>query len=415
MSNFVELKEAAKMLGVSPDELVEMRSDGKIRGFRDGTSWKFKTDELERAAAELGGGANQVSDADLARGGNELDESVLVSEQELGESGESTSSTVIGQGDAASASDLAVEGGSGIDSDVTLVPGSGGDSDVSLVPDPGSDKELVSPGSDILGSDIELQTASSGGTGDLKISSSSDTGIGSGDLDMGLDSELALSDDDDVVLSGTGSGSDLSLNSADSGINLGSPTDSGLSLEADSGINLQTPTDSGLSLEEDSLDMGGSSISSLELPEDDDVSLDKAASDSGVKQDEQFMLSPSDEMFTDETDSGSQVIALEDSEAFDQEARGGDQLLAESGLDGQLDSLGAGTPMSPAMMRAGYAAELPEAPYSVWNILGLVLIVLFLSVSGIMMTDILRNMWAWEEGRDLSSSIAEGITKAFGL
>ena len=42
------------------------------------------------------------------------------------------------------------------------------------------------------------------------------------------------------------------------------------------------------------------------------------------------MLSPSDEMFADESDSGSQVIALEDSEAFDQEAMVGVQaLLAE--------------------------------------------------------------------------------------
>jgi hypothetical protein len=50
-----------------------------------------------------------------------------------------------------------------------------------------------------------------------------------------------------------------------------------------------------------------------------------------LKKDEEFLLSPSDEMFTDESDSGSQVIALEDSAAFDQDAArlGQGALLAE--------------------------------------------------------------------------------------
>ena len=138
-----------------------------------------------------------------------------------------------------------------------------------------------------------------------------------------------------MVLSGSGTGSDLSLSAADSGINLSSPTDSGLSLEADSGIQLQSPTDSGLSLEEEPLDLGGSSISSLELPEDEEVvELDDSDVGEPVQKDEEFLLSPSDEMFIDESDSGSQVIALEDSEAFDQDAatmvpaEGGQALLA---------------------------------------------------------------------------------------
>ena len=40
--------------------------------------------------------------------------------------------------------------------------------------------------------------------------------------------------------------------------------------------------------------------------------------------------------------------------------------------------------MGPA---AAYAsAELPEAPYSIWNIMGLVLILIFLSLTGVLMT-----------------------------
>lgn len=570
MAKFLELNEAAQLLGVTPDKLVEMRSNGDIRGFRDGASWKFKEDELERAKEEMaadglddtlnlaGDGSSELGFADAE---NEDDESILVTEEELGQSGDQTSSTIIGKkgsdepadsdlkltegspgsdltladgsdlalGSESGGSDLAfvadegsdltLDGGSGIDSavvpheptagssivgvgpekdssvvggektkkdssvvgdssaegssvlaydesaagssvigetgssvisggapgdsgsssDVTLVPGVG-DSDVALVPDPGSDKggpAGVRPDSDILVDDSELtlEGPDAGGTGNLELAADTGgTGSALSDLDMALDSELALSDDDDVVLSGSGTGSDLSLSAADSGINLSSPTDSGLSLEADSGINLQSPTDSGLSLDEEPLDLGGSSISSLELPEDEEVvglddaleSLDEVdAEPAAVKKDEEFLLSPSDEMFMDESDSGSQVIALEDSEAFDQDAatlvpgEGGQALLAETaGLEQQLDSLESGgepaTPIgAPAPTPAAPAPDLPETPYSIWNIIGLLMIVMFLSLAAVLMTDMVKNMWAWQEGgHDISTGISKGLTKA---
>ncbi|MEX0820031.1 MAG: helix-turn-helix domain-containing protein [Pirellulaceae bacterium] len=484
MSKFLELNEAAQRLGVSPDKLVEMRSSGEIRGFRDGASWKFKEDEIDRAKAELadsgGGGEDDVLSFDDPGSSLELedDESILVSEEELGHSSESTSSTIIGKPAATADSDLTLTpeagesdleltpasagtdlsltggsaidselslvepdtGGSAIGSDVTLVPGVGA-SGVSLVPDPGSDKGMDLGGAkdeaeegDLFGDDSELSLASpsSGGLGDAEVSA--DTGLGSGDIDMSLDSELAFSDDDDMVLSGSGTGSDLALSAGDSGIMLSSPTDSGLSLEADSGINLDSPTDSGLSLEEEPLDLGGSSISSLELSDDEDLAdLDDvdAEAPSAVKKDEEFLLSPSDEMFMDESDSGSQVIALEDSAAFDQDAATlvpgdveGQALLAESeGRDQQLDALGGGAPAMPstaptpaAAAAQAYAAEPPQTPYSIWNVLGLLVIILFLSLSGIVMTDMLKNMWAWDEGgHDVATSISNGLTSAIGL
>ena len=72
---------------------------------------------------------------------------------------------------------------------------------------------------------------SGGGSGtDKRLGSESK--VSADDMEIALDSELALSEDDEMVL-GSAAGSDFSLNSADSGINLASPTDSGLSLEAD--------------------------------------------------------------------------------------------------------------------------------------------------------------------------------------
>ena len=80
--------------------------------------------------------------------------------------------------------DLTLAGGPSLDSDVALVPGVGADSDVSLVPDPGSDRDFGPLG----GSDLSLQSASSGGTGRLEMGSG-DVGLGS-DIEVAIDSEL---------------------------------------------------------------------------------------------------------------------------------------------------------------------------------------------------------------------------------
>ena len=467
------------MLGLTPDQLVEMRSNGEIHGYRDGGSWKFKSEEIERVKGEIasGGGSDSgtipfgdLGDLTGPDAGEEDAGPILVS----GTGGGAKSNTVIGDSAETpvadsdlrltSGSELTIKpevvgtdlklvsfdssmslddeseisldagpkkGGSSIDSDVALVAGVGNDTDVKLIPDTGSNKNLKSSpnlAAEVLGdSDAAMKGPSTSGTGVLAgrsgIKGPGSTGLGTGELDIALDSELALSDDDEMVLGGSGIGSDLTLNSAESGINLSSPTDSGLSLEADSGISLQTPTDSGLSLEEEPLGMVGSSISALELPEDETIELDGAAdSAAGLKKDEDFLLTPSDEMFADESDSGSQVIALEDSAAFDQDAAamlgGQSPLLAdEGGLDQQLDQMGGGGIASAPVVlptRLGPAAA-PEAPYSVWNILGLLSILLFLTVGGVLMSDIVRNMWAWEDGLDVSSSISNGITAALGL
>ncbi len=128
--------------------------------------------------------------------------------------------------------------------------------------------------------------------------------------------------------------------------------------------------------------------------------------------------SPSGPEASDETDSGSQVIALEDSVAFDQAALGEPgALVAETGgMDQQLDAFGAGAAAPMAVPTFGVGpVGIPEAPYTIWNILGLAAILLFFSLSGVLLSDIMRNMWAWEDGLDISTSISEGITGAFGM
>ena len=50
----IELKAAAEMLGLSADDLNEFRSQNEIFGYRDGATWKFKIDEIERFAQSRG-------------------------------------------------------------------------------------------------------------------------------------------------------------------------------------------------------------------------------------------------------------------------------------------------------------------------------------------------------------------------
>ena len=54
MAKLIQLEEAAKLLGMSAEDLTEMRSRNEIFGYRDGASWKFKYDEIERVAQEKG-------------------------------------------------------------------------------------------------------------------------------------------------------------------------------------------------------------------------------------------------------------------------------------------------------------------------------------------------------------------------
>ena len=52
MAKLIELEEAAQLLGMTADELTDMRSRNEIFGIRDGSGWKFKEQELERVAGQ---------------------------------------------------------------------------------------------------------------------------------------------------------------------------------------------------------------------------------------------------------------------------------------------------------------------------------------------------------------------------
>ena len=219
------------------------------------------------------------------------------------------------------------------------------------------------------------------------------------DLTIGDDEAVTLGEDKESALEG---GSDVTRGAGDTGINL-------------------RPSDSGLNLEEVPLDLAGSSVSSLELPEDDDIialeeleaSPDEATQ---LRADEDFQLAPSADLQQDEEDSGSQVIALEDSQAFAEAGGGGLEdvgpLLPGSGAADDIDIQ---QEVRPVTTPRDFLAAAPEMPYSIWNILALLLIVVTLSLTGMLMTDVVRNMWSWDGTYSASTPLMDSAVRLLGL
>jgi len=432
MSRFLELNDAAKILGVTPEELTEMRQRGEIHGYRDGTSWKFKPEEVQRVKEERSAGNPADSQYDMdfdhlmpgppadEEASSELDSvSILVSDDSHPTPTPPSSNKVIGKADAG-------------DSDIKLAdesPKAGGRA--GNAKDSGaSDLKLAGDSGILSAAEAQPKSADAGGTGDLQLASEEAASLVSADdlqlddeLDLGGGDVLSLSEDsDDLVLGGSGVGSDVSLDPGGSGINIDKPADSGLSLE-------------------EPLELGGSQIESLELPEDEEiVALDGAADVDGatmLKQDEEFALSPLADMSAeDSSDSGSQVIALEDSDQFDQNAATmlGAPIAAEGDVAILTPADEVGQPLQgfgPAAGLGGAATMMqpqgpqpqqnmvpmapPEAPYSILNVLGLLAVFMVMGLTGTLMVDVLRNMWAFDQNATLSTGIMDMIIEALKM
>jgi len=373
MSNFVSLEEAAKLLGMAPKQLNDLRLKNEIFATKDGKDWKFRRDEVERFAHEQG--------ISLGKPGDELG----LESDEIGL----------------------------LDDSAELVEGSSQD----VLED---DSEELTFGS----SDIQLAAASSGNvlSGDEpKSGSPSDTDKMNGDGDEPqldedelFDDELMLQDsasfEDSSEVSSDYESSELLLDESDS--------DSEVELDSvDTGINLG-PTESGISLEEEPLELGGSDIDSLELPEDDEIMAadDSQLSDSSTdfgNQDDDFNLTPLEDSQDEDMSSGSQVIALEDSAIYTDDAAPtmiGDEGAAQPAVAADT---GYGEAAAYAAGEVGVIYAPPEAPYSIWNVVSLALALASMTLLTIVTVDLARNMWQ-PEGVTLSNSTVNFFLRAFG-
>jgi hypothetical protein len=272
---------------------------------------------------------------------------------------------------------------------VDVTPGAG-----KKPPTAGSDLSLAASSSDagLSGlSSLELDDDSIITGGDSSKGGTSDIGIGE-TPDPGLSgiSALELEDDSDVL--GEGDGSDITLSSQDSG------------------INLIAPSDSGLALDDAPIELGGSAIgSSLDLGEigdiDDVITLEADDADDGDGDD--FLLTPiSEEAIEGEDESSSQVIALDDvAEEED----------AAAMLGGEDDMLGAdfGTGgLAAAGMPASVGVTLDD-PFPAWTVVLLAGCMFVLCLCGMMMVDLVRNIWSWNEPYSLNSGLIDAILGLF--
>jgi hypothetical protein len=393
---YYNVKETAQIFGTTEEDVKKMLERRELYGYRDGADWKFKAEDIERMAVD-----RKATTAPVVEDTDE----VLLSEVELGQSGSGASGTVIG---------------------------------MEAVPRAESDIHLV-------GSDLDLTSISA--TPPITKAHSADSKTGKfDDLDLGMEEDMTLAasnigldaakkptsdsptgsssvavaakpDDDEAVIGGSGSGS-------------------GITLSGDSGISLVDPADSGLSLEEP-LELGGSGVDeSLELGEEDILQLaESSKSHSGLKADDDFLLTPTEESAeADESESGSQVIALDtegdEAGALAGSGRGmatifGEGLGGQPGLDlgagvalGPAPLGGPGLAMSPAAMAEGAAispsgAYFPEAPYTVWNIVTLGCCLFLVLLCGAMVYDLLRNMWTWNSAGSVNTWLMDTIIGLF--
>jgi excisionase family DNA binding protein len=503
---FTSLEDAADQLGISKDLLNQLREANKVRAYRDGASWKFRAEDIDKLASEgvpqLDPGASDLAlnlddDLDLSppissepsgldldleegapaplKGGSDLSlddeemaagpasdlsldevdeptvegldddnalaldddpidlskDSILMSEAELGAMGGRPPSTIIGKVDLDLDSDLdlsPLDKGAGPASDVKLVADSdllpGGDDDLALDMPSSSgsfadleelEVDLEAESSRILSpEDVAKAQNAAKSSAKKKASGLSDLGlapldsspsVAASDINLGNEvgsgmglsglSALELDDDDDQVL-GEGSGSDVTLSGESSG------------------INIISPSDSGLALDEVSLDLSGSAPigSSLDLGSisSDDMSLEPMAlgSSAGSQIGGDFQLTPLGEDDGDDEKDSSQVIALDElSEEMSGSPLGSG--LGESGM--MVEDFGGG--LTPGAMPVGVATAA-EMPFSIWNVLGLAGCMLLMGLCGMMTFDLLRNMWSWDGVTTINSSLLEVLNPFLG-
>jgi len=396
---FLSLEEAARMLGVSVDEVHRLVDRKVLFPMRDGATIKFKFEDVERAIADLADGSSQADDLaldlDMPIGGGTAaaaDEDLLVLDDGLDtdsifegqQPAPKSPSATGGPGSAPAKSDSLSLGSD-------LLGGAGG-GDLLLGPDlthepaESDDLELES----IVGatSSPALDAPGSGAQGSGRLAGGSGIALGSGSLDLGLSgigggaaggSGIALGSGVDLG-SGVALGSGPSLGSGASqgakGKGPGSgPLDSGVSLEVGAGGLLDEPGGS---------DAGASGLSS------DDFELGGVAST--------------------EEESASVVIAS-DSEAGDSsffgQTIGGQSSSSGFTEDSAIPSTGS----SELLAFPGTVVE--EMTFSVWQVVGLICCSLLLLFGGFIAYDLVRTIGSPESTR-LANPVLDGLAQLFG-
>jgi excisionase family DNA binding protein len=430
MSNLIPLEQAAKMLGLAPERVVEMISKKQIYGYRDGNSWKFKAQEIERVADELGLELPNLSDEDdaFSLSDSSINDDLILddssSEDEdfelsddldslapVAKSAKPAPKKPVADDDSSvdlsdssdlilqdSGDDLKLEAkgkgkGKGKESAKSAVGEEDdlllfGDSSLELAAE--SSKKIKKPDSGVHDSDLLLSDDPSGSTGKLLKAMKDRVGDSKDEISLSedelFDDDLKLGDsdslEDSIDLGSDYEDSDIVLDDSDSSSELVLETN-------EKGISL-SPNDSGIQLA-DSLQLGGSDIDELELPDDDMVSLNEAADADAATflQEDDFNLTPFEDKEADDA-SGSQVIALEDSDLFASDSES--TLLNDKDMEAQPQLVSEGLTPS-GSVPAQVVVGSPELPFTLWQVLSLGLTASILVIGLPVIFDTARNLW----------------------
>lgn len=449
MSDYYDLEKTAEILKLTPAEVNRLRERGEIQGFRDGASWKFKRDVIDNYYVTMTQKKGPGSQSPFGLADDEGD--LLSTEDELElptMMADSASFAQFGDGllslqEGGDQVEAAADANLGTDDGLALV----GDDSLQF------DDLVLSDDKPEKPKEEKIEIFAIAGENDTPALSI-DSGSG---LNLGGDSGISL-------IGGSGSGVDLAGSDKifdDDDVVLGGSS-SGLNLGGDSGISLlDAAAEIGFSLGA----AAGGSDAILELaPEDDILALmdDTVDPDTAtvLGAEDDFQLQADDDLFmTDDSESSSQVIAIEGDLADDlgdfaftdelgessidfSQTTDDDMLFAadqttdaggidssaftEAGGDspfGGLDSMGdmggfgsedaggfgSADALDPMAVTGATVAPgkggIQEPKFTGLSVTALFVMVLIMAVGGSLMFELIRCMWSWSEPFTINSSI----------
>lgn len=376
---FMSPEEAARLLGVSVDEVNRLVDRKKLFPMRDGATIKFKTDEVERLMRTLGEeSASGIEELDLDLPELVLDDASAKAGADdepliLDDAADSIFASPTAKGP--SASDTGVGKGSGA---------SKGGSGLSLSSPGGLSGDDLVLGDNVLGDDLESD--------DLAIESivgASSPSLGGSGISKGGGSD-ALS----IELSGISGPSSAGLNPGSAIGGLSGPGLGGLSGGPGSGLSggLSGGLGSGVSLGGGSLadsgvDLGSAASAAKATPSADDFELGGESTD----------------------DESASVVIASDSEA-------GDSSFFGQTIGGQSSTFGDDSSLTSAGSSEGLAfptQALDEVSFSVWQIVGLVCCSLLLLFGAFIAYDLVRTIGS-PENTTLSNPLLNSLAEVFG-
>ena len=382
-AEYYNLEKVAEVLSVPTAEVNRLREQNKLRGFRDGTTWKFLKEEVHSylaasIKARNAGGEHKPGDSDF---------------------------DILGSEGSPSSFDLLVENAAPLPDDDELVA-------VSPAPQtsPASDLDLAA-----LDNDDELALAEETRVSSVSVpkkppkpqpkneiievdeESSASLSLAAGQEG----SEAVILDDNESVLGSSGSSLQLGL-AGDSGFDM-------LVAGEDSDVVVSEDSDL-LQVDEEK--------TSMLLPAED-FALEPSARASDI----------------DDSESSSQVIAIDAGfagmgQSESQEADPfGQADFSDFGADGGFQAPAApddpfGPSASPfpsetlpvsAPVVSSKKTAAPEAEYSAGVLSLLVVALVFMAVPGVMLIDMMVRMWSWSDPFILNSFLMQTLVGLFGL